>query len=87
MATRPHAPVPDTESKPKRRITPGQVGFVVVLCLMIAFAIANFDRVKVNWLLGTWRTPLIVALGVSFLLGAAVGALAMRQRGNRKKKS
>jgi uncharacterized integral membrane protein len=54
---------------------------------MIAFAVANFDRVRVNWIFGTWRTPLIVALGVAFLLGAGVGALAVRQRTAKKKKT
>jgi uncharacterized integral membrane protein len=47
---------------------------------MIAFAVANFDRVRVNWIFGVWNTPLIVALGVAFLLGAGTGALAVRQR-------
>ena len=86
MATRPHSSELDQETKPRRRITPSQIGFVIVLCLMIAFAVANFQYVRVNWIFGTWRTPLIVALGVAFLLGAGVGALAVRQRSSRKRK-
>lgn len=86
MATRPHATDLESDRKPRRKITPAQIGFLIALCLMIAFALANFNRVRVNWIFGTWQTPLIVALGVAFLLGAGVGALAMRQRTSRKKK-
>lgn len=87
MATRSHGTDLESDSKPRRKITPAQIGFLIALCLMIAFAVANFDRVRVNWIFGTWNTPLIVALGVAFLLGAGVGALAMRQRASRKRKA
>jgi uncharacterized integral membrane protein len=87
MATRPHASDLESDSKPRRKVTPAQIGFLVALCLMIAFAVANFDRVRVNWIFGTWRTPLIVALAVAFLLGAGVGALAMRAARKRKNQS
>ena len=46
-----------------------------------AFAVANFDEVEVNWLLGTWETPLIVVIAVSMVLGGALGYLAARRRG------
>ena len=48
------------------------------------FAFLNFDEVEVNWLLGTWSTPLIVVIALSFLLGAGVGYLASRRRGSRQ---
>jgi uncharacterized integral membrane protein len=44
------------------------------------FALLNFDEVEVNWLLGTWSTPLIVVIAISFLLGAGVCYLAIRRR-------
>ncbi len=47
------------------------------------FAVLNFDEVEVNWLLGTWSTPLIVVIAISFLLGAGVGVMVGRQRGGR----
>jgi uncharacterized integral membrane protein len=51
--------------------------------LAVLFAVLNFDKVDVNWLLGTWSTPLIVVIAISFLLGAGVGLLVGRRRGAR----
>jgi uncharacterized integral membrane protein len=51
--------------------------------LAALFAVLNFDKVDVNWLLGTWSTPLIVVIALSFLLGAGVGLLVGRRRGTR----
>jgi uncharacterized integral membrane protein len=55
--------------------------------LAVVFAVINRHEVKVNWLLGTWETPLIVVIGVSFLAGAAIGAFASRRRYRGGKKS
>ena len=48
------------------------------------FALLNFEEVEVNWLLGTWSTPLIVVIAISFLLGAGVGFLVARRRAGPK---
>jgi uncharacterized integral membrane protein len=45
------------------------------------FAVLNFDEVDVNWVFGTWSTPLIVVIALSFLLGSGVGFLVARRRG------
>jgi uncharacterized integral membrane protein len=52
-------------------------GFGVVALL---FAVLNFDEVDVNWIVGSFQTPLIIVIAVSFVLGAGVGALASRRR-------
>jgi uncharacterized integral membrane protein len=57
-----------------------QIGVVVLAGAGIAFAVANLDEVKVNWLLGTWETPLIVVIALSMLVGAALGFLVSRRR-------
>ena len=57
-----------------------QVAALVLAALGIAFAVANFDEVKVNWVLGNWRTPLIVVIALSMLIGAALGFLVSRRR-------
>ena len=44
------------------------------------FAVLNLDEVDVNWVFGTWSTPLIVTIAISFLLGAGVGFLVARRR-------
>jgi uncharacterized integral membrane protein len=48
--------------------------------LAVVFGAINSHEVKVNWLFGTWETPLIVVIAVAFLAGAAVGAFAARRR-------
>lgn len=58
-----------------------QIAALVLAALGVAFAVANFDEVKVNWFLGNWRTPLIVVIAVSMLIGAALGFLVSRRRG------
>ncbi len=45
------------------------------------FAILNVDEVDVNWILGTWSTPLIIVIALSILVGAALGYLVGRRRG------
>ena len=83
MATRPRSADLESGGRSRRRLSAAQIGFLIALCLMIAFAVANLDSVRVNWIFGTFDTPLIVALAVAFLLGAGAGALAMRQRRRR----
>ena len=46
----------------------------------VAFAAANLDEVKVNWILGTWETPLIVVIALSIVIGAGLGLLIARGR-------
>ena len=48
--------------------------------LAVLFAVLNFDEVDVNWLFGTWQTPLIVVIVVSFVLGGGAGFLLARRR-------
>jgi uncharacterized integral membrane protein len=57
-----------------------QVGALVLGGLGVAFAVANLDEVKVNWVIDTWRTPLIVVIALSILIGAALGWLVARRR-------
>ena len=42
----------------------------------------NVDEVEVNWILGTWETPLIVVIALSMLVGGALGVLVSRRRGS-----
>ena len=46
----------------------------------VAFAAVNLDEVEVNWILGTWETPLIVVIALSMLIGAGLGLAVSRSR-------
>ena len=48
--------------------------------LAVLFAALNFDEVDVNWIFGTWSTPLVVVILVSFLLGLGGGMLLAGRR-------
>jgi uncharacterized integral membrane protein len=48
--------------------------------LAVLFAVLNLDEVEVNWIVGTFDTPLIVVIAVSILVGAGLGYVAARRR-------
>jgi uncharacterized integral membrane protein len=53
--------------------------------LTVAFCLLNLGRVEVDWILGTWQTPLILVIAVSLLVGGAGGyAYGRRRRRSRK---
>ena len=57
-----------------------QIAAVGLAALGGVFAAVNLDEVEVNWILGTWETPLIVVIALSMLVGAALGLLVSRRR-------
>lgn len=73
---------PATGGRPRasRREQARTVVAVALAAVVTLFAVLNFDEVEVNWLLGTWSTPLIIVIAISFLLGAAAGFLLARRR-------
>jgi putative membrane protein len=58
-----------------------QIAALSLGALGVVFAVANLDEVKVNWILGTWETPLIVVIALSMVIGGALGFLVSRRRG------
>ena len=58
-----------------------RIAALVLAALGGVFAVANLDEVDVNWILGTWSTPLIVVIALSMLVGATLGFLVSRSRG------
>ena len=52
--------------------------------LAALFAVLNLDEVEVNWIVGTWNTPLIVVIALSILVGAGLGYLVGRRRASPK---
>jgi len=75
---------PVRKQPPSRRDQARAVATFALGGLAVLFALLNFDQVDVNWLLGTWSTPLIVVIAISFLLGAGVGVLVGRRGGSRR---
>ena len=57
-----------------------QIAGLALAAVGIVFAVVNFGQVKVNWILGTWKTPLIVVIALSIVIGAGLGLLIARGR-------
>ena len=57
-----------------------QIAGLALAAAGITFAAVNLDEVKVNWILGTWKTPLIVVIALSIVIGAGLGLLIARGR-------
>jgi uncharacterized integral membrane protein len=76
--------------KPRRRKPSNAARLLAGLILggiVTAFAVLNLRDVKVNWILGTWSTPLIIVIAVAFLAGLAAGtALHLETRRRARKK-
>ena len=69
-------------SKENRRTVAG----LSIGALVAVFAVLNLDEVQVNWIVGTVSTPLILVIGITFLLGAVLGWIAHAARGRRKRR-
>ena len=67
-----------------RRDRRKQIVAAVLGGLVVLFAALNFDEVEVNWILGTWSTPLVVVILASFVAGAAAGYLVAGRRARRR---
>lgn len=61
------------------------IAAAVLGAIVIAFALLNFNTVKVHWLVTTGHTPLIVVIVFAFALGIGVDRLLIL-RGKRKRR-
>jgi uncharacterized integral membrane protein len=59
------------------------IAAIAVAVLLIAFGLSNRNDVPIDWLVTTTKTPLILVIVVSALLGAILGGLAVRGRSRR----
>jgi uncharacterized integral membrane protein len=66
--------------EPERRRKARLVASLALAGVGVAFAVLNLDEVEVNWIVGTWDTPLIIVIAISVLVGAVLGFLAARRR-------
>jgi uncharacterized integral membrane protein len=66
----------------KRRRNSGEVArtgvFVVLAILITLFAVFNLDEVKVHWVFGSGRAPLIIVIVISLLCGIVLTYFADR---------
>ena len=70
----------DVSDHPKRSSRSRPIAALVLSGVGVLFAVLNVDEVDVNWILGTWSTPLILVIAVSMAIGAGLGFLVARRR-------
>jgi uncharacterized integral membrane protein len=70
---------PEEQRAMRKRIVALAIAIVVVL-----FAVLNFGRVKVNWIVTTGHAPLIVVIIVSVALGFAADRLLIERNKRRR---
>ena len=56
----------------------------LAVALLVIFVLVNTDEVKVDFLVGNTRMPLIIALLISAALGAVIGYIAPIVRRHRR---
>ena len=64
----------------ERAIASKTIAAVAVAFLLVAFAVSNDNEVRVDYLVLSRDSPLIVVIVVSAVLGALVGGLVVRRR-------
>ena len=62
-------------AKPDRGFEAKTVVALVLAALLIAFAVANSQKVEVDFLVATAEVPLVIIILIGVLLGAVLGAL------------
>jgi uncharacterized integral membrane protein len=70
--------------KPEKAARTRLVAAGILGVLAAVFAVINLGKVEVDWLVGSWQTPLIVVIAVSMLLGAGLDRLLVRRARKRK---
>ena len=71
-------------SKRSTRETVRTAGLVVLAILITLFAVLNTKEVKVNWVFGSGRAPLIIVIVISLLVGIVLAYFAERRPRKRR---
>ena len=79
-----YTPTTRPEDKPDRAQGSRTIAAAVLGAIAAVFAVINLDDVEVDWLVGSWQTPLIVVIALSMLIGAGLDRLLVRRARKRK---
>jgi uncharacterized integral membrane protein len=79
-------PSQEDEHQPLSRRERGRLTAGLILgALALAFALVNLGDVKVDWIVGSARSPLILVIVVSVLIGVGIDRVAVRRARKRSK--
>jgi uncharacterized integral membrane protein len=74
---------PAAESRSRREKTRA-AAMALLAVVMTLFAVLNVKDVKVNWIVGSSRAPLIIVIAISLLVGIVLTHFAERRTRKRK---
>ena len=77
------APAARPGDKPDKSGSARLVAAGILAAVAAVFAVINLDEVRVDWLVGSAQTPLIVVIAISMLLGAGIDRLLVRRKRKR----
>jgi uncharacterized integral membrane protein len=72
------APAKAKSKRPIRREQSRTVAILVLSVLVIVFAVENLRQVKVDWIVGSGRAPLIIVIVISLIVGILLAHLTNR---------
>lgn len=68
----------------ERKVRAGQtvrvIIWLVVVALLVIFALANKEKVTIDWIVNDARAPIWAVIGVSAIAGAIIGYVAHPRR-------
>jgi uncharacterized integral membrane protein len=68
-------PARPTRKKPDRTVESKTLAALVLAGLLVVFAVANSQKVEVDFLVATSNIPLVLIILIAILLGAVLGAI------------
>ncbi len=83
-------PAPKSDQQAKRRSRGELSRTIAVLVLALAvilFAVKNLNQVKVNWVVGSGRAPLIIVILITLLVGMLISHLGGRLSRRKRQKN
>ena len=79
-------PTQQDESPPEsRRDRARLIAALILIAVGLAFALVNLHNVKVNWVVGSAHSPLILVIAVSVLIGVGIDRIAVSRARKRSK--
>jgi uncharacterized integral membrane protein len=75
----------DTRQPAPRRDRARLIAGLILGVLGLVFALVNLRNVKVDWIIGSAHSPLILVIAVSILIGAGIDRFAVRRARRRGK--
>jgi uncharacterized integral membrane protein len=69
---------------PRRREQARTAAWVILAVIIAVFAVLNTGEVKVDWIVGSGRVPLIIVIAISLLVGIILTHFADRRAAKRR---